>query len=94
MLLIKCPICGVDGDELEFTYGHQAHIERPEPGCSDADYEAYLFYRDNPKGVHAERWLHANGCGKWFHALRDTVTMEFKAFYGITEPRPDPDGEA
>ena len=28
------------------------------------------------------------GCGKWFHAARDTVTMEFKAFYGITELPP------
>ena len=44
--------------------------------------------RKNPKGVHFERWRHQNGCGKWFHAARDTVTMEFKAFYGITELPP------
>ena len=89
MLLIKCPVCGVEGDESEFTYGHQAHIERPGPDCSDTEYEDYLFFRTNPKGDHAERWLHANGCGKWFHAIRNTVTMEFKAYYGITEQRPD-----
>ena len=28
------------------------------------------------------------GCGKWFHAARDTLTMEFKTYYGITESAP------
>ncbi len=41
-----------------------------------------------PKGLHFERWRCDRGCGKWFHAARDTVTMEFKAFYGITELPP------
>ena len=48
----------------------------------------YLFIRHNPKGLHFERWRCDRGCGKWFHAARDTVTMEFKAFYGITELPP------
>ena len=39
-------------------------------------------------GLHFERWRCDRGCGKWFHAARDTVTMEFKAFYGITELPP------
>ena len=39
----------------------------------------YLFMRRNPKGLHFERWRCDRGCGKWFHAARDTVTMEFKA---------------
>ena len=39
-------------------------------------------------GLHFERWRCDRGCGKWFHAARDTMTMEFKAFYGITELPP------
>ncbi len=30
------------------------------------EFEDYLFMRENPKGVHFERWRHAYGCGKWF----------------------------
>ncbi len=30
--------------------------------------------RDNTKGVHAERWRHTHGCGRFFNALRDTTT--------------------
>ena len=55
---------------------------------SDEAQRDYLFMRRNPKGLHFERWRCDRGCGKWFHAARDTVTMEFKAFYGITELPP------
>ena len=54
----------------------------------DEEQRDYLFIRHNPKGLHFERWRCDRGCGKWFHAARDTVTMEFKAFYGITELPP------
>ncbi|MCP1335918.1 sarcosine oxidase subunit delta [Futiania mangrovi] len=81
MLRITCPVCGAEGDETEFAYGHQAHIHRPGPDCTDAEWEEYLFLRENPKGWHAERWLHAFGCGKWFHAVRHTVTMEIAGTY-------------
>ncbi len=37
--------------------------------------------RDNTKGVHAERWRHARGCGRFFNALRDTTTDHFVAVY-------------
>ena len=55
---------------------------------SDDAQRDYLFMRKNPKGLHFERWRCDRGCGKWFHAARDTVTLEFKAFYGITELPP------
>ena len=45
----------------------------------------YLFYRTNPKGVHAERWLHAHGCQRWFNALRDTVSDRIVATYAMGE---------
>ena len=90
MLILTCPVCGAEGDETEYTYGHQAHIERPAADkATPESWEKYLFERENKKGLHAERWLHANGCGKWFHALRDTVTMQIVKTYGITEKRPE-----
>lgn len=56
---------------------------------SDKQWSRYLFYRQNKKGIFAERWVHAAGCRKWFNALRDTVTYEFKAIYPAGAPRPE-----
>lgn len=88
MLLIRCPHCGAAADETELTPGGEAHIERRGPDASDEAFEAYLFSRENPKGVAFERWRHSHGCGKWFHASRCTVTMEVFGTYpaAVTEP--------
>lgn len=86
---IECPFCG-RRDETEFSYGGEAHISRPGLDVSDAEWVQYLYYRDNIKGVHAERWRHARGCGQWFNALRDTSTHQFLAIYRATEARPAP----
>ncbi len=88
MLILHCPCCGVDADESELAGGGEAHIKRSGPETPDAEFEAYLFERKNPRGVHFERWRHAAGCGKWFHAARDTVTLEVFATYSAqtTEP--------
>lgn len=89
MLLITCPCCGATGEETEFQPGGQAHIRRAAgPQDTDADLGDYLFTRENPKGLHAERWRHVYGCGKWFHMLRDTRTLEMYGVYDIqaTEP--------
>jgi sarcosine oxidase subunit delta len=90
MLLITCPYCGLR-PEIEFRGGGEAHIARPaDPSqLDDAQWAAFLFYRTNPKGVHAERWLHAHGCQRWFNALRDTVSDRFVATYRSGEPRPE-----
>jgi sarcosine oxidase, subunit delta len=90
MLLIACPHCG-PRPEIEFRCGGEAHISRPvEPATvDDAAWANYLFYRTNPKGVHAERWLHAHGCQRWFNALRDTVSDRIIATYAMGEARPD-----
>lgn len=92
MLIVHCPVCGVEGDETDFHCGGQAHIARPATSdptnIADATQRDYLFMRFNPKGLHFERWRCDRGCGKWFHAARDTVTQEFKAYYGITELPP------
>ena len=81
MLILHCPYCGVDACETELAGGGEAHLKRFGPGSQDTDFEAYLFHRENPKGVHFERWRHANGCGKWFHAARCTATLEVFGTY-------------
>lgn len=88
MLILTCPYCGVAADETELTPGGEAHLTRYGPGSSDDDFEGYLFHRENPKGVHFERWRHAAGCGKWFHAARATDTLEVFGTYSaqVTEP--------
>ena len=88
MLTLDCPNCGIACDETELSAGGEAHLKRFGPGASDEDFEAYLFMRENPKGVHFERWRHSAGCGKWFHAARCTVTLEVFGTYSAqtTEP--------
>jgi sarcosine oxidase subunit delta len=91
MLLIDCPFCGPRA-ETEFRCGGEAHIARPvDPSAlDDVAWGAFLYMRSNTKGVLAERWNHAHGCGRWFNALRDTVSDRFLASYRSGEPRPDP----
>ncbi|NYS24084.1 sarcosine oxidase subunit delta [Rhodobacteraceae bacterium 2376] len=88
MLLLTCPHCGVTAEETEFAPGGEAHLKRFGPGSDDDAFEAYMFNRKNPMGVHFERWRHAYGCGKWFIAARCTVTLEVFGTYPAqtTEP--------
>ncbi len=82
MLLIPCPYCGAR-EETEFSYGGQAHIERPKQPdqLSDEAWADYLFMKDNTKGVFLERWVHTHGCRRWFNAARNTVTYEIVVVY-------------
>lgn len=91
MLTFTCPNCGAEADETELAPGGQAHLKRHGPGSSDAEFEGYLFERKNPKGVHFERWRHANGCGKWFHAARCTATLEVFGTYPAQTFQPPQD---
>ncbi|MCR9127730.1 MAG: sarcosine oxidase subunit delta [Rhodobacteraceae bacterium] len=88
MLTLRCPVCGIDADETELSPGGEAHLTRFGPDASDDDFHDYLFTRENPRGVHFERWRHSYGCGKWFHAARCTVTLEVFGTYSAqtTEP--------
>lgn len=87
MLRIECPYCGLR-DEHEFVFGGQSHISRPGTECTDQEWTRYLYARDNPCGVHAERWRHSFGCGRWFNVLRDTMTHAIHSVYAMGEPRP------
>jgi len=91
MLLIACPYCG-PRPEIEFRCGGEAHLSRPaEPAAlDDQAWAEYLFYRNNVRGVQAERWVHSHGCARWFNALRDTVSDSFLTTYLMGQPRPDP----
>lgn len=88
MLLIPCPFCGFARPEIEFRHAGEAHLVRPETPVSDEDFAAFLFLRENPKGVTAERWRHVHGCGGFFNALRDTVSDQILAVYKPGESRP------
>ena len=89
MLQIRCPFCGVR-DEQEFVFGGEAHVIRPEDPStvSDERWADYVNFRDNPKGVHHERWRHYHGCGQWFNMARDTVSHEILRVYAVSEEKP------
>ena len=90
MLQIQCPYCGLRA-ESEFAYEGEGGIARPlqTHELSDAQWGDYVFMRRNPKGLHHEQWRHASGCGKWFNALRDTVTYRFSSTWKIGETAPE-----
>jgi sarcosine oxidase, subunit delta len=90
MLLIACPWCGAR-PENEFHYEGEAHIARPhDPAAlSDAAWADFLYMRSNPKGLHRERWRHIHGCGRFFNAVRNTVSDRILATYKPDEPPPD-----
>jgi sarcosine oxidase, subunit delta len=89
MILIHCPYCDETRAEIEFAYAGEAHIARPaDPSTySDEEWERFLFIRANSKGRHHERWRHIHGCGRFFNAVRDTVTDKFETTYKAGEPR-------
>ena len=88
MLKLQCPYCLIDVDETELTNYGEAHIVREGPDSSDKDFEEYLFIRKNPKGIIFERWRHTMGCGKWFHVVRCTRTLEVFGSYKAQSIKP------
>nr|WP_111301992.1 sarcosine oxidase subunit delta [Paracoccus saliphilus] len=88
MLILTCPCCGIAAEETELQPGGEAHLMRVGPQGTDDEFEAYLFARKNPKGVHFERWRHAYGCGKWFLAARCTATLQVFGTYEAQTKHP------
>ena len=91
MLLIPCPYCG-DRPELEFSYAGEAQRTRPaNPGeLNDESWAEYLYQRKNPRGMHAERWRHTHGCGRFFTTWRHTITDLFHGSWKPGESAPEP----
>jgi heterotetrameric sarcosine oxidase delta subunit len=89
MFIIDCPWCG-KRDQSEFTANGEAHIERPQNPAtlSDVEWANYLFFRNNPKGLHFERWNHTHGCRRWFNIARNTATNEIYGSYKPGEQAP------
>lgn len=87
MLNIFCPHCGESRSEEEFHAAGQAHIPRPlDPNaCTDQQWGDYLFFRDNPRGLHHELWIHAAGCRQYFNVTRHTISYAIHETYKIGE---------
>jgi sarcosine oxidase subunit delta len=74
---IDCPHCGTRGLE-EFLYHGDADVMRPRDGGaapSDA-WTDYVYFRENPDGVHRELWYHAAGCHGWLVVTRNLRSHE------------------
>ena len=56
---------------------------------TDAGWADFLYNRTNSRGLHRERWRHTHGCGRFFNAVRDTVSDFFLATYKTGDPKPD-----
>ena len=78
MLRIACPCCG-ERDETEFRYRGDATRARPPDPDDVAAFAAYVYERDNPRGWHAEWWLHVAGCRRLLRVERHTLTHEIRA---------------
>ncbi|MQT11741.1 sarcosine oxidase subunit delta [Segnochrobactrum spirostomi] len=89
MLLITCPYCGAARPEIEFRYAGEAHLKRDPASATDESWADFLYFRTNPKGYHFERWRHTHGCGRFFNAVRHTVSDAFVTTYKAGEPKPD-----
>jgi len=88
MMLIPCPWCG-PRSQVEFTYGGEASVKRPAFDAPVEKWVEYVYLRDNPRGPHAELWLHGAGCRRWFRVLRDTRTHDILASARLDEPLPE-----
>jgi sarcosine oxidase subunit delta len=89
MLLVPCPWCG-PRPEIEFAAAGEAGIARPAPDADPAALAEALYFRFNTKGLLAERWRHVHGCGRFFVAVRDTVSDRFAGSWPPGVPHPSP----
>jgi heterotetrameric sarcosine oxidase delta subunit len=89
MIEINCPWCGPRA-QVEFSYGGAANRQRPaDPmNASAAEWDAYVYERDNPKGDHEELWHHASGCRAWLKVRRNTVTHQITEVVGVGDKSP------
>lgn len=92
-MLIDCPHCGKRGNE-EFVYRGDATVRRPPISADDASgsgagvsqaWMDYVYWRDNPTGLHRELWYHATGCRAWLVVTRNMTTHEIVAVESAKE---------
>lgn len=89
MMVIPCPHCGPRA-QLEFTYGGDATVSRPDPGAAPTgEWLDHIYLRDNPRGPHLEWWQHSGGCRAWITVRRDTASHEVMGAWAAgKEPAP------
>ena len=91
MLRITCPICGLR-DEVEFSYGGDASVHRPELSeTSQQAWNDYLFKRPNIRGLHREYWYHIHGCRQWIIVERDTINHRIASSELAMQSVPEPE---
>ncbi|VDC27533.1 sarcosine oxidase subunit delta [Pseudogemmobacter humi] len=88
MQIFSCPFCG-PRPEYEFHFGGDLGNHRPEgfDAVPDQKWADYLYFRNNPKGMAREVWMHLT-CGEMFSMTRDTVTMEAAPGEALAEGQP------
>ncbi len=74
MQQFRCPFCGTR-DQSEFTYVREV-APVPALDAAPADWQRFVYARDNPCGAHAEWWHHNHGCRQILEIVRDTLTHE------------------
>jgi heterotetrameric sarcosine oxidase delta subunit len=72
---LTCPFCGERGLE-EFTYAGDATLSRPGSNAEQSAWVDYVYFRDNPAGVHSELWYHGAACRQFLTVERDTRTHQ------------------
>ena len=89
MLEIRCPYCG-KRSQNEFAYGGDATVKRPKlnKDISDSEWDEFIYYRKNPRGIHLELWHHTSGCRQWFNVSRDTSNDKIHSVYKMGENPP------
>ena len=45
----------------------------------------YVYFRDNPAGLHKEHWHHSAGCHAWLTVTRNITTHEIVAVEFVGE---------
>jgi sarcosine oxidase subunit delta len=84
---LECPLCGLR-DHAEFIYGGEVSA-RPDLANDDLErWSAYVFLRDNPRGLHREYWHHALGCRQWLILERDTLNHKVASVRLVRDARP------
>ena len=72
MQLFNCHFCG-PRDQSEYTYLREA-AAIPDVEAGTADWQRFVYERENPCGAHTEWWQHTNGCRQILQIVRDTRT--------------------
>ena len=71
MLAITCPFCGTRPESEFYCIGEGLAMIPSKDMDADA-LQNHLYFRENPRGLIQESWVHRYGCGQWLTVHRDT----------------------